>query len=186
VTCIVGLVDDGGVWFGGDSMTAAGWEATIMRGPKIFQHGPLLMGTTGTCRIAQLLEWRLAVPPLPTDTNWYRWVATDLTDAIRTCLKDGGHAKQDNGQEAAGGNAILIGVAGHLFELADDYGLVEAACGYDAIGCGQAYARGALFASAESGLPPARRIQQALEAAEAFSAGVRGPFTVLRLEAPGA
>lgn len=64
-----------------------------------------------------------------------------------------------------------------LFNIADDYQVGEAACGYDAVGCGEDIAKGALHVSLRAS--PEGRIREALQAAEAHSAGVRGPFTVL-------
>jgi hypothetical protein len=65
---------------------------------------------------------------------------------------------------------------------------------FDACGCGESYAKGALFATAAIATDPVRlglltlpaqpidpkqRVTNALQAAEAMSAGVRGPFTVV-------
>lgn len=46
-----------------------------------------------------------------------------------------------------------------------------------AVGCGDQIARGALYGTQMQ--PPKERIRIALEAAERFSAGVRGPFIIL-------
>ncbi|MEO3924086.1 hypothetical protein ABGB07_09550 [Micromonosporaceae bacterium B7E4] len=46
------------------------------------------------------------------------------------------------------------------------------------MGCGSEIALGALFATARTSMSPKRRVTVALEAAERFSAGVRGPFLV--------
>lgn len=54
--------------------------------------------------------------------------------------------------------------------------------GYAAVGCGEEIARGALFATRAAKLRPEKRAVVALEAAERFSAGVRGPFKVLATE----
>ncbi|KKO71831.1 hypothetical protein AAV32_09670 [Kerstersia gyiorum] len=60
------------------------------------------------------------------------------------------------------------------------YQVGEAASGYDAVGCGADIALGALCAT--TGMADHNsRIGLALHAAEAHSAGVRGPFTVLSI-----
>jgi 20S proteasome alpha/beta subunit len=179
MTCIVGLIDNDTVYLGGDSAAVAGWDLTVKKEPKVFRLGPLLIGTTGSCRVAQLLQYRLTVPSLKkvNPETLYRWVAIDLIDAIRECLKEAGHSKKENEQEVAGGNTILVGVAGRLFTIYDDYGCIEPALPYEAVGCGAPYAKGTLWAT--ESVSPMERVEMALRSAETFSAGVRGPFTIL-------
>lgn len=49
------------------------------------------------------------------------------------------------------------------------------------MGCGEDYALASMAMSKEYILDPELRVKKALETAEMFSAGVRGPFTILRL-----
>ena len=54
---------------------------------------------------------------------------------------------------------------------------------FAAVGCGMDLAHGALYALRDSDLDPESKVRLALEAAERFSAGVRRPFVIERLEA---
>ncbi|GAA4716378.1 hypothetical protein [Phytohabitans rumicis] len=54
-----------------------------------------------------------------------------------------------------------------------------------AVGCGSDLALGALFATARTRMSPHRRVMVALQAAERFSAGVRGPFLCLSQDDAG-
>ena len=83
-----------------------------------------------------------------------------------------------NKNEVETGGVWLVGYRGRLFYVGDDYQVGEYACGFGAVGCGEGYALGALFALHNGGKPK-KRIMIALRAAEYFSAGVRGPFRVL-------
>jgi ATP-dependent protease HslVU (ClpYQ) peptidase subunit len=58
-----------------------------------------------------------------------------------------------------------------------DYQIARPGDEFAAVGCGEDIALGAMYATRH--LPPAKRIEMALEAAERFSAGVRGPFITL-------
>jgi hypothetical protein len=58
-----------------------------------------------------------------------------------------------------------------------DYQVAESVLDYEAVGCGTDIAMGSLHATGEhTTMYAVQRIKAALEAAEEFSAGVRGPF----------
>jgi hypothetical protein len=101
-------------------------------------------------------------------------MVTTWTDALRTCLRDGGWARKDSEQEQGG--TFLVGVSGRLFVVGGDYQIGEPADGYAAVGCGEDLALGALHATTALGLKPRRRLTHALAAAEHHSAGVTGPY----------
>lgn len=173
MTCIVGLVDSGRVWMGGDS--AADWDLTVRADRKVFRNGAYLMGFTTSFRMGQLLRHGFsppAPPALPADLEAF--MATTFIDAVRERLKAGGWASKNNERETGGD--FLVGALGRLFRIASDYQVGENIDGWAAVGCGDQVAHGALFASRDR--PAMDRIVLALTAAERFSAGVRGPFVV--------
>lgn len=172
MTAIVGVVSGDEVHIGGDSAGVAGMSLTVRADSKVFTNGPYVMGFTTSFRMGQLLRYALA-PPEP-DGDLERFMATKFVDAVREALKAGGWAMKENEREEGG--TFLVGVYGRLFCIQDDYQVGEAADGFAAIGCGDEIALGALYATARSRMSPRRRVQLALEAAERFSAGVRGPF----------
>jgi ATP-dependent protease HslVU (ClpYQ) peptidase subunit len=175
MTAIVGLVHRKTVYIGGDSAGASGWSLTVRADSKVFHNGDYLFGFTTSFRMGQLIRYALE-PPRPTgETD--RFMATAFIDAVRECLKAGGWAKKDSEREEGG--TFLVGVRGRLFTVYEDYQVAEAADGYAAVGCGDELALGALFATAGTRMPPERRVEVALSAAERFSAGVRGPFVCL-------
>lgn len=175
MTAIVGLVHDGGVYIGGDSAGVSGLQLTVRADSKVFRNGPYLFGFTTSFRMGQLIHHALT-PPKPKGPL-ERFMSTTFIDAIRACLKDGGWARRENDREEGG--TFLVGVAGRLFVVYEDYQVGQAADGYAAVGCGDQVALGALYATAGAGMPPRRRVRLALSAAERFSAGVRAPFICL-------
>jgi len=52
---------------------------------------------------------------------------------------------------------------------------------FDSCGCGERYALGALKANWDQKIGPTKRVLKALEVAEHFSAGVRGPFNIVSI-----
>lgn len=172
MTAIVGLAHGGRVHLGGDSAGVAGYSLTVRADSKVFRTGPYVMGFTSSFRMGQLLRWRLD-PPEP-EADLERFMATAFVDAVRETLRDGGWLRKEHEQEEGG--TFLVGVGGRLFCLQSDFQVAEAADGYAAVGCGADIALGALYATSSGRKPPRKRLRLALEAAERFSAGVRGPY----------
>jgi ATP-dependent protease HslVU (ClpYQ) peptidase subunit len=174
VTCIVGLVDAGKVYIGGDSASTSGWDLTLRADPKVFRNGNVIMGFTTSYRMGQLLRYAFKPPLHDPDLDVLAYLTTAFVNGVRDCLKAGGYALKEKEQESAG--SFVLGYRGGLYAVDSDYQVVQPADAYAAVGCGAAYALGAL--SATPGQDPEARIRLALAAAEHHSAGVRGPFVV--------
>ena len=181
MTCIVGIVHADGVTLGGDSAGVAGLDLSVRRDAKVFAiaDGQMVLGFTSSFRMGDLLRYRLTLPRMHQGDSVDAYMRTSFIDAVRDCLKQGGHTRIDNGQEAGG--TFLVGYAGRLFRVEADMQVGEAAADYDACGCGQSFALGALHALAgghkiQGGFQAEPMLRAALGAAEQFSAGVRGPF----------
>jgi ATP-dependent protease HslVU (ClpYQ) peptidase subunit len=183
MTAIVGLVQDGTVYIGGDSAGSDGWRLTVRADSKVFRNGRFLFGFTTSFRMGQLIRYALKPPRLRGavgDGKLDEFMATIFIDAIRDCLKVGGWAKKEHEREEGG--TFLVGVAGRLFTVHDDYQVAQAADSFAAVGGGEDIALGALYATAHTKLSPRRRVKVALQAAERFSPAVRGPFVCLALK----
>ena len=179
MTCIAGLVDDGAVYIGADSAGRNGYDLTVRADRKVFVNNGFLIGFTSSFRMGQLLQYAFKPPKYhPDEKDLYEFMVTDFIDAVRACLKAGGYAQIDNGEESGG--TFLVGYRGRLFRVAGDYQVGESVCAYAACGCGESFAMGSLFTS--GGETPGERILIALHAAEEFSAGVKGPFYTKMLE----
>ncbi|HEX8030284.1 MAG TPA: hypothetical protein VF491_17540 [Vicinamibacterales bacterium] len=174
MTCIVGFVEGDTVWMGGDSAGVGGYSLNVRADAKVFRNGPMLFGFTSSFRMGQLLRYALTVPDHDPRIDIDKYMATTFIDAVRECLKSRGYATKKN--DAEEGGTFLVAYKGQLFYIGDDYQVGRPADGFDAVGCGFDIARGALFAS--SHLKGKKRAQLALEAAERFSAAVRGPFHI--------
>lgn len=180
MTCIAGLVSDhGSVWIGGDSAGVAGLDLQVRSDTKVFRNGPFVMGFTSSFRMGQLLRYAFTPPDHDPRKDAEAFMVTTFIDAVRDCLKKGGYARKTNEAESAG--TFLVGYRGGLYRIDSDYQVGIPADGYAAVGCGDQIALGALYASRDSGLSSRERVIQSLEAAERFSAGVRGPFVVERI-----
>lgn len=172
MTCIAGLIADGKVFMGADSAGVSGWDLMVRADRKLFINGPFLFGFTTSFRMGQILQYNFAPPHMSPDADVMQFMATDFIDGVRNALKASGFATKNNESEAGG--EFLVGHGGRLFHIYSDYQVAECSESYDAVGCGAAYAVGSMYATKH--LNPDERIALALAAAEAHSAGVRGPF----------
>ncbi|EIV91013.1 hypothetical protein [Frankia sp. QA3] len=174
MTCIVGVQQDGRVVIGGDSAGVAGWSITVRADTKVFRNGEFIMGFTDSFRMGQLLRYSL-VPPVPQDWDLDRFMATDFIAVVRDCLREGGFARNDSGNESGG--LFLVGIRGHLYRIDSDYQIGRSVDDYYAVGSGDEYACGSLHST--RGLDAEQRVQMALEAAAHHSTGVCPPFHIV-------
>lgn len=174
MTCIAGVVHDGKVYLGGDSAGVGGFDLMIRKDRKVFVIGEFAIGCTTSFRMIQILQYNFNPPKRHPEKDVMAYMVTEFVEALRTAFKNGGFATKNN--DAEFGGVFLVGYQGRLFRIESDYQVGESACGYDACGCGDSYAKGVLFATPNDA--PRDRIELALRAAETHSAGVRGPFFV--------
>lgn len=172
MTCIVGMVQDGKVLIGGDSAGVGGLDIQNRKDVKVFTNGDFVMGCTTSFRMIQLLQYKLSPPKRHPDVDVMRFMVTDFVEAVRELFRSGGFATKEN--EAESGGNFLVGYAGRLFRIESDYQVGERVEGFDACGCGEAYALGAMAAYTPT--DARERLTFALKTVAQFSAGVRGPF----------
>jgi hypothetical protein len=183
VTAIVGLVDQGTVFMGGDSAGISGYWLETRSDPKVFVARGFLYGFTSSFRMGQLLRFRFQPPAIAHGRDLFEYMATDWIDAVRECFKAHAFGVTKDGQQEGG--AFLVGIGGRLFSVHDDFQVGESAHGYDAVGCGREIAVGSLHATHGTGVMASIRIDLALTACALFSIGVRGPFTIKSLPTTG-
>lgn len=183
MTCIVGIEHEYGVLLGADSAGVAGYTITVRADEKVFTVGPYVMGFTGSFRMGQLLRYHLEPPvPGPDDlADMDRFIATKFIDAVRHTLKEGGFTRLDNSQEEGG--TFLLGIAGLLYYIGEDFQFGRATHGFQAVGAGDEFALGSLHTTASSGRSAWDRAELALSAAAALCGYVVPPFNILDIPA---
>lgn len=175
MTCIVGVTDGKTVTIGGDSAGVAGYDLTVRADAKVWADNGWVFGFTSSFRMGQLLRYGFTPPAMTEGQDLDEYMVTSFVGAVRQTLKDGGYASVDSNVERGG--TFLVGTRGRLFLIDSDYQVGESGYPFDAVGCGESFALGALHAIGDK-LTPDRRVLRALEIAETCSAGVRGPFKV--------
>lgn len=178
MTCIVGVTHKGKVYMGGDSCGSNSMSQQTVGNSKVFKVQDFLIGCTSSFRMIDLLTHNLSVGrehPKDSDDLFMR---TTFIEGVRLCLKKGGFAKITAGVES-GGN-FLVGYHGKLYEVQNDYSILNCEDWGSSVGSGEGPARGSLWTT-RKGKDPKIRVKTALEAAEAIVPSVRGPMVILTL-----
>lgn len=196
MTCIVGLISQGDVWIGGDSAAATDWHVRHISQPKLFflngalQDGDInypggckfLIGYTSSFRMGQLIEHCFTPPLYHKDEPEMPYFVQRFVPALQETLKDGGFSKIEN--NVVEGGEFLIGFNRKLFKVQTNFQVLQYLDGYDACGCGEEYALGALrvMQFIDANHSPERAIRIALATAGYFSPYVCEPYHVLHLK----
>lgn len=187
MTCIVGFTDkkNNTTWIGADSLGSNGYTQDVESNPKVFRNTTLknvVMGSTSTFRHIDLLKYskilfpeidKYKIPSGETKVNHEYMVTTFIPNIISLF---------ENGiKEADKGGNFLVGIDGKLYEIQNDYSVLEPLAGYSAVGCGEVTAKGSLYATTKymKDFTPEQHILTALEAAEKNCCGVQRPFVIL-------
>ncbi len=185
-TCIVALKQGDVIYIGGDS---AGTEShslksTVRKDPKVFtkedsDENKWLFGFTTSYRMGQLIQHVLILPSIDKkdEKNMFGYMVKKFIPALQKCLREGGFESKK--EDRVSGGTFIVAVRNQIFKIQSDYQVSMAEDDFYAAGCGEDLALGALYATKEDP-DPEKRVRTALEAAERFSAGVRGPFILVK------
>jgi hypothetical protein len=186
MTCIAAVVDaDSHIYMGGDSAGVSDdsvYSLGIGAESKIWEKDGVLFGASGSFRVSQVLRWQMSLPQYNPSAEPLEYLTGPLITAMRETLMLHGALsvwEEDSTENIDG--SLLLGFCGRVFEIYDDFGVGELVHGYGSVGCGSPIAMGSLAATESSKVKPRKRITMALEAAERHSAGVRSPFTILKV-----
>jgi ATP-dependent protease HslVU (ClpYQ) peptidase subunit len=174
MTCIVGLVNKGKVYIGGDSAGVAGSNVVVRSDEKVFVSHGMAFGFTSSFRMGQILRYCFK-PPEDTDKDAAAYMVAKFIPELQRCFSANGYERTINGEKSAG--TFFVGYKGRLFIVESDYQVGENNIGYASVGCGDCYALGSMYSTQR--MKPQARVLEALTAAEHFSTGVRGPFKVV-------
>lgn len=184
MTVIAAIVKGKDVYIGGDTAGTHldSWLQQTGLEPKVWRNGEVVFGGCGSFRIMQLLRHKMILPAVPDDTDELEYLVGDFVDAMRNALMEGGALTvwDETSTEEMDESGYIVALRGRIFEVYSDFGVGEFQDGFCAIGCGRQFALGSLYSTTKI-IKPKERLRLALEAAEHFSAGVRGPMTIEKL-----
>lgn len=180
MTCIIGFVKDGKVFIGGDSAGVAGLNYHIREDKKVFKKKDMVFGFTSSFRMGQILRYCFDIPDHDPKRDDFDYLCTDFIDGLIKSFKDKGYARTEN-DEVSGG-VFLVGYKGNLYQIYSDFQVAKIQRPFDACGCGERYALGAMeVMTKDKSQDPEKIITEALIVAESYSAGVRGPYNIVSI-----
>lgn len=183
MTCIAAAVDkDGTIWMGSDAVSCRDDAIRLGTRSKIFERGEFLMGSSGTLRVGQILQYLFEPPPIKGDLDAY--MVTFAND-LRVAIKEHGAEFETGNKTIEADGSFIIGVRGRLFALDGGYGIFSPRNAYCAIGCADQEALAAMF-TVKSLFPDSysgeQMVRWGLEAAAELDVNIRPPFTVMSLK----
>jgi len=168
MSCVIGLVDNGKIYFGADGFaTTEDGERRPIVANKIFRNKDYLIGYTGSVRTGQLVE--PAHFDAPADIS-------ELAESMREHLYARGCVAVAEGGIHMQTSNFLIAYKDKLYEILKDFQLNEVMGNFTAIGSGAAYAMGAIYVMNKYNLEPIKQLELALQATTHFHTAVGPPF----------
>src|SRR5699024_6648541 len=171
MTCIIGFTDrESSVsWIGCDSLDSNNYTKSIESPAKAFRNEQIrnvLMGGTTSFRHLDLLKY---AEDLFDGIDVYRkpiidhkYMVTKFVPKVINLFKSGVVGESET--ERVGN--FIVAVPGRVFEVQEDYSVLEPELGFCAVGCGEAVAMGSLVTTKDMYINPVNRIVLALKAAE--------------------
>lgn len=181
MTCIVGLIQDGVTYIGGDSLGSNSFSKVVRQDKKVFKlkdTSNAIIGYTSSFRMGQLLMYAEGLIDKRDEPNInHEYLVTKFVPNVIDLFEKGGYSRNNSGEKSGG--HFLIGYKNKLYKIESDYQVGESFDNYEATGCGEYFALGSLHATENTDISPEGRIRLALQAASKFSTGVAPPYYIV-------
>lgn len=172
MTCIVGIVEKGHVYIGGDSASSNTKWIKTKKDSKVYKRGDFIVGMSGRCYVIQEIKHSFIFPWDTENLTPMEFMIRNFIPALKTFLK-AVHRKFDE-------CSMIIGYKHHLFTVCDDLTVHEWINDFDAVGSGEEYAIGALHALTNTSIPTKEKVERALAASAEYCKNVKPPFFILK------
>ena len=184
MTCIIGCIDkkDNSVWIGADSLGSNGYIKSVESQPKVFRNDifdNVIMGSTSTFRHIDLLKYSSTLfeeidKYKEVDID-HKYMVTKFIPKVIELFRDGYISDKTEEKNAN----FIVGVEDKLFEIQEDYSVLEPLDNFCAVGCGEDVAIGSMYTTRNMDMSVPDRIIEALKAAENRLCGVQRPFVLM-------
>lgn len=176
MTCIIGLIDNDGVWVGADKSSVSGYTINSTRLAKVFRKQDYVIAYTSSFRMGQLLQHMIELPSPPEEIN-VDFMVREFIEPIRKAFKDYGYSVIENNSETGG--SFIVGVKNSLFHVCADYQVNQYNDDFICDGCGRDYALAAM--EALSWHEPETRIRKSIEITAKFCTNVLQDCNILKV-----
>lgn len=189
MTCVVGIVGDGKIYFGADSQATSGYSKYQMKNDKVFKKTfqktskskieeiEMIFGCSGSIRMTQIIQHILKMPIWDSEKDEHQYLIQDFIPELVNTFSKNGFLKTVSGEIS--NCYFMLGFNEKIFVIHDDFQAFESASPYVAIGHGQDYAYGSMFTNLENkNKNYVQILNDALKASANFDTTVSGPFKI--------
>lgn len=176
MTCIVGLIDNGVSYIGGERGASTDSTIISIAEPKVWKTGEYLFGYYGTF-MGERLKYNFE-PPEIGDNDVVTFMNSVFLRALHECYDDWWMQRHQDDE-------LMIIVRNKIFiHNAEDMNITHYDVEYMAEGSGMGFALGSLHTSSlmTESWTPEDRVQAALEAAVTFSPSCLAPIDIISSE----
>lgn len=149
MTVVVGVRSKSGVLLAADSQFSSPNVATMAKDSKTFSLTELVaIAYCGSGRLGQILTYHMndVLDDPPVQMDEHEWAVRYFIEELRSVLEAQGHLYNRRGIEGIGWSAFLLAVRGRLFEVYEDFEVLENRLTFSALGSGDEVAIGAMSA----------------------------------------
>jgi ATP-dependent protease HslVU (ClpYQ) peptidase subunit len=176
MTVLLGVRTADQVFIGADAWGQDGAQLIDGHEPKVVQLAPrLIVASTGSVRIKQVLFHCLEVPRLVDGDDELVWMVKEFVPALKRALEEHGCLNVKDVHEWE--NRLLVGLNNRMFVVDCGFAVVEPVVDAWGEGSGGAEAVGA--ATALAGQEPEERIREGIRITALYTVGIGGKVTVL-------
>jgi len=191
MTCVIGYVDKktNTIYMGCDSCGSNGYTKDKYNDCKIFKNGDFIIGYTTSFRMGQILEhsW---TPPNRNDSKYKdlplkTFMIKYIIPSIMKTFNDECYA--ENKSNVLSGGNFLIGIESTIFEVQNDFSILEVSSNLASVGSGESFAYGACaqYLEIKSIVNPIEMLESALKISSKYAIGVEEPFHFISLDKSG-
>lgn len=182
MTCIVACIENGKAYIAGDRMGSDTFSKMESKRAKVFKKNGFLFGYTTSFRMGQIIEYSFEIPERGYDEPLDYYIYTKFVNSLRKCFDKNGFGGTDskNNTGDVGGSFIFI-VDNRIFEMQDDFAILEHSTNFCSVGAGQFHAIAAMEALKHTNMKPKEKLRESIRIASKFVVSVSETCDIISL-----
>jgi ATP-dependent protease HslVU (ClpYQ) peptidase subunit len=184
MTCIVGLIDNGITYMGGDSRSTCNGMKSHIEQRKVFKVSgtSAIMGFSGSVRDMNLLTYAENLIDKRDEPNIdEKYIVTKFVPNLIQLFSINHRNETDKGVSSFN-SYMLLAYKNKIWMIEGNYAILSIVNNYQAIGSGTCEALGSLYTTEKTNINCIERIHLALQAASKFCTSVGAPYYIINTD----